>query len=95
MTYDEINIKELEKSANNTYNTQALLGCLIKAIHDQTHDNIDTEEELFLWQLKGSLEMAYNALDDSTTTFFEVLEIVDREIRQSSVVKGQGEAETP
>lgn len=27
--------------------------------------------------------------------FFELLEIIDREERQHSVVKGQGEADTP
>lgn len=95
MTYDEIDIKQLEKSAYDTYNVCALMGCLVRAIHDQIGDSIDTEQEKFCWQLKGAIQMAYDILDDATFTFFEVLEIADRLQQQRSVVKGQGEAETP
>ncbi|MDE7432211.1 MAG: hypothetical protein K2N34_09905, partial [Lachnospiraceae bacterium] len=82
--YNEIDIKKLEKSAYDTYNVYALMGCLTKAIHDQTNDFISTEEERFLWQLKGSLEMACDILDDTTTTFFEVLEVIDRQQRSAN-----------
>lgn len=39
--------------------------------------------------------MAEEVLDNAAITFFELLEIIDREERQHSVVKGQGEADTP
>ena len=93
MKKDEIDIKEVEKSAYDTYNVRALIGCLVRAIHDKTHDNIETEEEIFFWQLKGSLEMAYDILDDAAATMFEVVGIVDRKNRQSRIDKGQDETE--
>ena len=95
MTYDKIDIKKLEKSAYDAYNVRALMGCLTKTIHDKTNDLLETEEDEFFWQLRGAIQIAYDILDDATTTFFEIYEIVEREIRQSSVVKGQGEADTP
>lgn len=88
-TYDKIDLKQLEKAAYDAYNVRALMGCLTRSIHDKIGDSLETEEEKFYWQLKGAIQIAYDILDDTTTTFFEVLEIVDREIRQSSVVKGQ------
>lgn len=94
MTYDKIDIEKLEKSAYDTYNVCALMGCLVRAIHDQIGDSRDTEEETFCWQLKGAIQMAYDILDEATFTFFEVLEIADH-LQKRSVVKGQGEADTP
>lgn len=71
----KINIEKLEKSANDTYNVCALMGCLVRAIHDQIGDSVETKEEKFCWQLKGAIQMAYDTLDDATCTFFEVLDI--------------------
>ncbi len=94
MTYD-IDIEKLTKSAYDTHNACALMGCLVNAIWYKNGDSIATDEEKFLWQLKGAIEMAEEVLDNAAITFFELLEIIDREERQHSVVKGQGEADTP
>ena len=88
MSYDEIDTKKLEKSAYDIYNVCALMGCLVRAIHDQIGDSIDTEQEKFCWQLKGAIQMAYDILDDASFTFFETLEIVNR---QQSKADTQGE----
>lgn len=94
MTYD-IDIEKLTKSAYDTYNVCALMGCLVNAIWYKNDGSIATDEDKFLWQLKGSIEIAEGVLDNASTTFFELLEIIDCEERQHSVVKGQGEADTP
>lgn len=80
-TYDKIDLKQLEKAAYDAYNVRALMGCLVKALHDQAGDSVETGEEEFYWQLKGALQMAYSALDDAAATFFEVIEIIDRQRR--------------
>lgn len=94
-TYDKIDLEQLSKCVYDTYNVCALMGCLTRAIHDKNGDSIETDEEKFLWQLSGAIGVAENILNNASSTFFEVIEIIDRENRQSSVVKGQGEADTP
>lgn len=72
-------LKELEQSVYTAYNVYALLGCLTRSIHNKRGDSLETEEDEFLWQLEGALQIAYDVLDNATTIFFEVLEIIDRE----------------
>ena len=93
----KIDVKKLEKSACDTYNVCALLGCLTRSIHDKIGDSLGTDEERLFWQLKGAIEISYNILDQASFTFFEVLEQIDQEEGEnlSSNVKGQGEADTP
>lgn len=76
-TYNKIDLKKLERSANDTYRVFGMIGCLIRAITDLTHDNVSTEEEILYWQIKSSLELAYDILDNATTIFFEVVDIVN------------------
>lgn len=73
-----IDIKELEKSVHDTYNVCALMGSLVRTIHDYAGDSIATEEGRFCWQLQGSIQMAYAILDQATSTLFEVLDIANR-----------------
>ena len=87
-----VNLQELEKAAMDTYAVAGLLGCLIMAVRDKGQDSAtEPAGEVLCWQLKESLQIAYDILDRTSTTFISSVEILE----QSSVVKGQGEAETP
>lgn len=68
-----IDIKELEKSVHDTYNVCALMGSLARTIHDYAGDSIATEEEIFCWQLQGAIQITYDILKKTTSTFYDVL----------------------
>ena len=94
MTYD-IDIEKLTKSAYDTHNACALMGCLVNAIWYKNGDSIAPFNCHRNFSSSVAIEMAEEVLDNAAITFFELLEIIDREERQHSVVKGQGEADTP
>lgn len=88
----KINLQELEKAAMDTYAVAGLLGCLIMAVRDKGQDSAtEPAGEVLCWQLKESLQIAYDILERTSLNFMESVEILER----SSVVKGQGEADTP
>lgn len=88
----KINLQELEKAARDTYSVAGLLGCLIKALREEGHDS-ETEPvgNVLCWQLQESLQIACNILERTSLNFMESVEILEK----NSVVKGQGEADTP
>ena len=58
--------EKMEKAAYAVHNVRALLGCLICAVRDKEHDlESTTIDEILCWQLRGSLELAYDVLDDA------------------------------
>lgn len=67
--------EKMEKAAYAVHNVRALLGCLICAVRDKEHDlESTTIDEILCWQLRGSLELAYDVLDDAAFTCFEAAE---------------------
>lgn len=84
-----IDLKQLEQSAMDTYSVAGLLGCLIMALREDSAT--EPVGQVLCWQIKESLQIAYNILERTSLNFMESVEILER----SSVVKGQGEAETP
>lgn len=88
----KVDLKQLEQSAMDTYSVAGLLGCLIMALREEGHDSAtEPVGQVLCWQIKESLQIAYNILERTSLNFMESVEILER----SSVVKGQGEAETP
>lgn len=96
---DEVNgldCIKIENAALDTDRARAMVGCIISALHDQGGDNAYTKiGDTSCWQVRASLESVYKILEYTALTFFEVSDMIERQSRQNSVVKGQGGADTP
>lgn len=78
-----IDLEKMEKAATDIHNAQALIGCLMVAVQQESNDLECTKASGALcWQLRGALEIIYNILDDATFAVFESNDIL-RKIKES------------
>lgn len=76
----DVDMKQLEKSALDTYAVAGLLGCLIRAVHDKGQDSAtEPVGEALCWQLEKSLQIAYEILDRTSLVFLESVEMLECE----------------
>lgn len=80
-----VDLKELEKSALDTYAVAGLLGCLIKALRDEGHDSAtEPVGNVLCWQLKESLQIGYDILEKTSQVFLESVEMLERKENATS-----------
>lgn len=73
-----IDLKQLEKSALDTYAVAGLLGCLIKALRDEGHDSAtEPVGNVLCWQLKESLQIGYDIQEKTSQVFLESVEMLE------------------
>lgn len=80
-----VDLKQLEKSALDTYAVAGLLGCLIKALRDEGHDSAtEPVGNALCWQLKESLQIGYDILEKTSQVFLESVEMLERKENATS-----------